>query len=319
MYLSVVRKVFVDNAENYNATRVLVIMLSLGVILGQFPSTKVFALTPDGILNKFQIYTLLTTTFVEVNMFIGVCHVCVALFAGAFLEERWTTIRFAKFVAIVGLGSQTVVLFTMTFMYYLTFQEPYLYDPLCGFSCVAGGFTVAIAQHLYGKELPNVPMFTFQYFPLFSFIFTFFAWNLGAPHKELWLVAYGIYFGWFYLRYFDLHPITNEVGGDDRDEFELARLFPPILRIPVQIVGAITHNFFASIGCCKTKPVEKPKPAGKPPISPKDVPVFSAVVDAEIHRKRAEAIQAIEERIQLINKKKIDSTLQNEDLPPDLP
>jgi len=127
---NIFKKVFVDDAENYNATRVLVIVLVLGVVMGHFPSMKIFALTPDGIFNKYKIYTILTTTFVEVNLFVGLCHVFIALFAGAFLERTWSTSRFVKFVLIVGLGSQVGVLFTMTFMYYLTFEEPYLYPDI---------------------------------------------------------------------------------------------------------------------------------------------------------------------------------------------
>jgi len=309
---NIFKKVFVDDAENYNATRVLVIVLVLGVVMGHFPSMKIFALTPDGIFNKYKIYTILTTTFVEVNLFVGLCHVFIALFAGAFLERTWSTSRFVKFVLIVGLGSQVGVLFTMTFMYYLTFEEPYLYDPLCGFSCVAGGFTVAISQHLYNTKLPNLEFFTFQYFPLVSFIFTFFAWSVGAPHKELWLVGYGIYFGWFYLRYFDLHPETKEPGGDDREIFALANLFPPIIRIPVQIVSLISYNLFDNIGCCKQSSPEKPKiPVPKKPISPTEVPTnFTSVsVDPEYTRKRAEAIQAIEQRLALIQQQSIQKTL----------
>eukprot|EP00494_Astrolonche_serrata_P031990 UN32259 len=216
----------------------------MGVLLGQFPKfISLFALTPDVFMNKFKVYTLLTTTFVEVNLLIGLTHIIVCMFAGAFLEKRWGTRRFLKFICIVGLGSEICVLFTMTFLYYLTFEDSYLFDPLCGFSCVAGGFTVAMGQLLHDQIISQLPMFNFQYFPMLSFLFTICAWFFGAPLKELWLVAYGIYFGWFYLRFFDLHPLTNEPGGDDREEFELAQLFPPVIKIPVKIVGLICHSF----------------------------------------------------------------------------
>lgn len=310
MDTDIFKRVFITDADKYNATRVLVIILCLGTALGHFPSMKIFALTPHAILNKYKIYTILTTTFVEVNLFIGICHVFIALFSGNFLEKSWSTWRFVKFVLIVGLGSQIMVLLSMTFMYYLTFEESYLYDPLCGFSCVAGGFTVAIAQHMYNTKFPHVDFLTFQYFPFLSFVATFFAWALGAPHKELWLVGYGIYFGWFYLRYFDVHPITGDKGGDDREIFALANLFPPLVRIPVQIISVVTFNLFASIGCCNVPKETKPAPVAAPikPASPV-IDYTPVTVDPEITRKRAEAIQAIEERIKLMTQQKINKNL----------
>eukprot|EP00493_Phyllostaurus_siculus_P018101 UN18384 len=42
---NIFKKVFVDDAENYNATRVLVIVLVLGVVMGHFPSMKIFGNT----------------------------------------------------------------------------------------------------------------------------------------------------------------------------------------------------------------------------------------------------------------------------------
>jgi len=311
-----VRKVFLDEADTYNATRILVIILSLGIIVGQFPSTKIFAMTPDGLINNFQLHTILTTTFVEVNIFVGICHVLIAFIAGAYLEKRWGTIRFVKFVVIVGLGSQLGVLFTMTFMYYLTFQEPYLYDPLCGFSCVAGGFTVGIAQLKYQEKIPNIPLFSFQYFPLTCFTFTLIATLLGAPFKEIWLVGYGIYFGWFYLRYFELHPDTSERGGDDRPEFALSRLFPPVVRIPVQVSGVLAYQLFNSIGCCRKPKEQKPAPAPIPEKDPALTVVPStfetvASVDPEISKRRAKAIQDIENRIQAMQQTRITKTLDS--------
>lgn len=70
---------------------------------------------------------------------------------------------------------------------------------------------------------------------------------MGAPIKEVWLVGAGMYSSWIYLRlllvycvgfreyvclsdrFFAANPTTGR-NGDDREEFSLAALFPPIIR-----------------------------------------------------------------------------------------
>ena len=67
------------------------------------------------------------------------------------------------------------------------------------------------------------------------------------------LIVCGTWVGWLILRYFAPNPTNAYLKGNDNEEFELQYLFPPLLRFPVRTISSITYAIFKNVGCCEAQ------------------------------------------------------------------
>ena len=216
-----------------------------------FDTIKTLGITPGHIIPpNFWIWTILTHQFVQVRLPFLFLDITALLLSSHMFETAWGVPGFIIFfmVSTVIPGLCTAVVYLIT--YVCTFNLSYLFDVhIHGLYGFISGVLVAIKQSkgeqmlvgsigLYMKSLPLLNISIFLIFYLCGLI----------AGSYVWMVVFGTFITWVYLRFFQSH---SRGKGDYADAFALRTFFPTPLNIPVGIISNIVFSLLIKLGLCK--------------------------------------------------------------------
>ncbi|KAK4480331.1 hypothetical protein RD792_013402, partial [Penstemon davidsonii] len=183
-------------------------------------------------------WNLVTAGYIEQSIYGVVTSTIGLLIIGKLLEPLWGSREFLKFIFVVNFLTSVCVFITAISLYYITWQEAYLYRPISGFQGVLAGFLVGIKQIIPDQELSLLKIKA-KWLPslalLVSVVVSFFTTESAS---YLSTVIFGTYMGWIYLRYWQRKTETR-LRGDPSDEFAFSTFFPEFLRPVIDPVATI--------------------------------------------------------------------------------
>jgi len=212
------------------------------------------------------------------------------------LVPIWGSKEFLRFVIVVNSFSGLASFLLMVLLYmFLGDPELWFTSTLTGFSASLAGFTVAIKQlnpeqeiKLFGftfplraKSLPVTVM-------LVNLVCYFLHAPFGSFRESILFLFFGMYISWLYLRFFQ---VKADIIGDMNEAFSFASFFPDTLKPPMIILSNIVH----SLCCCFRFASASVLPGinGGPFVIPTEG------VDLDAERRRARALRALDQRLQL--------------------
>ncbi|KMZ68061.1 putative Transmembrane protein [Zostera marina] len=254
-------------------------------LLTVFPSATAYvALIPARTI-PFA-WNLITAGFVDQSLPGVIISIIGLLLLGKQLEPIWGPREFLKFIFLVNFLTYTCAFVTAIILYYISTQEIYLYTPLSGFHGVLCGFLVGIKQIIPDQEL-GVFKIKSKWIPslciLLASILSFFVLEFTT---YLPTIIFGVYTGWFYLRYLQRKPETS-IRGDPSDEFSFSSFFPEFLRPILDPIASILHRMLC--GRFDKAGENKGYTSGASPLPGSD-PI-------EASRRRERGARALEQRL----------------------
>lgn len=238
--------------ETSISSKIACVVLSLFFLLSYlFDTIKTLGITPGHIIPpNFWIWTILTHQFVQVSLPFLLVDIGVLLVSSNLFEATWGIPGFILFFAVSTVipGLCTAIVYLIS--YVCTFNLSYLFDVhIHGLWGFISGILVAVKQSkgdqmligsigLYMKSLPMVNLSVFLLLYICGLI----------AGSYVWMVLFGTYVSWVYLRFFQSH---SRGKGDYADSFALHSFFPSPLNVPVGIISNITFSLMIKCGLCK--------------------------------------------------------------------
>eukprot|EP01095_Lingulamoeba_sp_RSL-Kostka_P004937 TRINITY_DN1619_c0_g1_i1.p1 TRINITY_DN1619_c0_g1~~TRINITY_DN1619_c0_g1_i1.p1 ORF type:complete len:341 (-),score=51.09 TRINITY_DN1619_c0_g1_i1:7-1029(-) len=225
----------------------IAILITLTYILCYFfPNLlTIFTLTPGLTLgHPYHFFNIITAPFVDIYFSTVFFNVMSIIILGKILEPIWGSKEYLQYIFIITFVSGIMTYITSVFFFMITLNETIMYSYFwCGFSGIISALTVAIKQIYPKKEIKLLFIIPFQcnYLPLITFIFSTLSFIFQVTPASYPFVIYGIYFGWFYLRFVQR---TGETVGDLSENFRFATFFPSILHNPIDKLSSISYHLF---------------------------------------------------------------------------
>lgn len=223
-----------------------------------------------------QIWTLLTSSFIESDPPELIISVVGVLFTARILESSWGTLPLLQYIAIVAVASGCM-LFIASLALYLaapSLNSQLLYADMAGFHGVLGALLVGIKQALPDKEAKllsfvKIPskvriavhfashISLLQYLPgLYLLVCVALGLVLGRVLEVAALVLFAQYAGWWYLRF--LQPRQDGSRGDASEEFRFATFFPPVVHAPIDTFAAACSRVLRVFPSARAAPAALP-------------------------------------------------------------
>eukprot|EP00899_Mesostigma_viride_P006792 jgi/Mesvir1/16113/Mv08399-RA.1 len=265
-------------------TKGLSALLCIGFVAGQvIPGSDMYlALVPGKTIPC--VWNLVSSGYFEQH-FLSLVVNCVALLVlGRVLEPLWGSRALLKFIVIVNVSMASATFAVMTFMFFLTRHEMFIYGKFSGFHGVVAGMLVGLKQLMPEHEITllfalklrmkNVP----SLFMVASVIIAM----AGGASTGLPFIFFGAYFAWLYLRFFQTRD--NNVQGDRSEEFAFYTFFPEFLHPFMSKVGTVSFNL-----CCGMMNSRKNTLSHTLPLT--------GVESREAARRRERGVRVLEERL----------------------
>ncbi|CCH46633.1 putative membrane protein [Wickerhamomyces ciferrii] len=203
----------------------------------------------------FNPWTVVTSIFVETNIFKFLISIVVLYFAGKFIERSWSSKELIKYVVVIG-GVTNLLVSLSLIISNIFFKSEFFNIPVDTNLSVLISFLVVLKQlipehslNLFKgvvnarvKHLPFVVLLSITIFAIITF--------QPAPFFQAWI---GFLVSWSYLRFFQsniidpLLPQPNDVigvqrlKGDASETFSLVHFFPDALS---PILSPIFNQFY---------------------------------------------------------------------------
>ncbi|PPQ67143.1 hypothetical protein CVT25_005744 [Psilocybe cyanescens] len=238
-------------------------------------------------------WTLLTSAFVEVNIWELAMTLIFVPAALKYLERLWGGIETIKFI-VVSIVASNIIAFGFNWIEFIATRNADLF--LYGMQyrgqmalqiTLLVAFTQLIPEHqvqLFGVIKARVKSLPMAYLTLSTVLCII---GLQCP----WIIIqFGWFVGWVYLRFYKKNP--GETGGDtygDRSEtFSLVSWFPPFMHYPLTIGGNFVYSLANRFHLI--------------PSSGSDVELggygqVPGTARAEAERRRAMALKALDQRV----------------------
>jgi hypothetical protein len=223
------------------------------------------------------------------------------------IEPVWRPIETIKFFVIV----QLLTPFLISIIGILSFAafeslNFYFSGIICGYSSLCVAVFVAIKQFLPDTVVLATPFGRVKntHLPGISVFFASILWIFGLVRGTVPLqIMFGIQISWTYLRYYQTHDETDEIG-DSSEHFSWATLFPRRTQPLAIILGKIIFRTLVRLHICKRKRH----------VDLNQLPTVNVVLpgldNRDSERRRQKALRDLNER--LSRAKKVQSS-------PDLP
>jgi membrane associated rhomboid family serine protease len=223
-------------------------------------------------------WVLVTSSFIEENLF-GLClSLSVIFYLGRYLETMWGTKQFAKFILVMVLSTNSSI-----YLYYRLKSFITTPDEVPPVVLSAMGINMALLVAIK-QRIGNHYMILFKgnlrikvkYLPFLIVVASFLLQLISEEFKITWLLSVvGVVISWSYLRFFksvtnesksyllpfygtkslgkknelhSLHLDTGIVKGDRAQHFAFYTFFPPPISYVVRFLSSIIFNFFANHG-----------------------------------------------------------------------
>lgn len=260
----------------------------------------------------YLLWTLFTASFVASNILSLVMSLSIIFFGGRYLERIFSSKEFLKFLAVIVLASNTVLLSGVSVMAILTHDASWLDMPIYGSNALHAGVLVAFKQQIpeHTVSIAKSPVkMRVRHLPMLFLMATVVSVPvLGYVH--LCQATLGFLSSWIYLRFYktsvpDLGAQTLLLRGDASETFALSQFFPEVLQPPVERIAHYVYESFLSLGVVKPlgSTVDDYAEAGRKTAG-------TGVGRAEAERRRALALKALDDHLTK------DTAVTVSDLPP---
>jgi len=287
-----IRKLIIQR-DGITSTLTFCFVLIIGMILGKTEKAGYLTLSPIGLMNYHHVWTLLTTSFVETNLLIGLFHTAYLFSCGVLLEPA-EPLFFVSYTIIISIASALFTVNTQLLSYYGTYQDAYFTHPVIGAAGIAAGHGVLIAYSIPDKTIIPKVGIPCRYIPFLWAVVSLVLTQLQVlvRRTHFWFSIAGIYSGWVYIRFYKL----DSTGCRGDREFTFDVLFPRFLRPFITLLTSTALGVLNFVGLCREKkrviPLENAfKPTAEEPL------LLDENIDPELKEKRANAITQIEERV----------------------
>ncbi|KAJ5898831.1 hypothetical protein N7495_003575 [Penicillium taxi] len=202
-------------------------------------------------------WTLLTSTFVEQNIFTVLLNAATIFYGGKYLERAWGSREFSKFIATVTIIPNIVIIPIYLIWSGVTGSSSRSLTQICGGVAIQASYLVAFKQLVPEHTvaiLKGLVKIRVKHFPaLFLLLNTTSGIVLGTDTAAV-LAWLGILASWSYLRFYKRQPdltgtSTNGLGikGDASETFAFACLFPDVMQPPIAFVADQIYSLLVAV------------------------------------------------------------------------
>ncbi|EFA77344.1 peptidase S16 [Heterostelium album PN500] len=282
---------------------VLAFFLFIGVFFGSqtisYLSINAGSIGPP----YFFLWTLFTAGLYEIYLFSGIINIVFLLLLGKYLEPVWGSTEFLKFIMVVNVLSGVGTFFLFTFLFMFSGNPMFLYATnICGFSGIITAFTVALKQLIPEQEITFLfSTIRVKYLASISIAISVVLTLLGlSSGHTLPFIIFGAYFGWFYLRFYQL---KGGVKGDRSESFAFSTFFPDPIQPPIQFVSNIFYKIATKLKLVSAHSGTSILPSyntgqGFQASSGTTTAGGAPVTSVDVDRRRALAMKALEQRME---------------------
>lgn len=268
------------------------------------------ALVPRQVL--WHPWTLLTSTFIEQNIFNFITNAAAIFLGGRYLERAWGSKHLALAVFIATVVPNLLVVPTYLIWGALMGSSNRANTPIAGAIAVQAAFLVAFKQlvpehtvSLY-KGLVRIRV---KHFPAMFLLINTIGGLVFGTDTALLLAWYGLVTTWAYLRFIKYQPelsggSATRLKGDASETFAFATFFPNVMQPPIAAVcdkiyilmchARIIHPFTDEAIALSADQASARGEAGLP--TNINISRFVSKRD-EAERRRALALKALDERL----------------------
>lgn len=250
---------------------------------------------------NFQVWSLLTHSFVEVNFIQLLADSIIILLSSRMIEPLWGIYECIIFYFIIT----SLVAVSTSFFYYvtfaLTFDEYYLFNTrINGLGGLLGGFVVAIKQIMPDTVIINQGFIRLKqdHLPGLLIFISSILYLVGFTRLTyVIMLTQGCFIGWIYLRFFQRHK--NGTKGDSASTFVFASFFPSQIQPFIAIIANTIFNALVKVKICKKPPIRYNVAAsGTQSQITINLPLVNAGIEnSDAERRRQKALKALKERL----------------------
>ncbi|PGH26633.1 hypothetical protein AJ80_01762 [Polytolypa hystricis UAMH7299] len=270
---------------------------------------------------QFLLYpwTLLCATFVEKNIFTVAITGATVFYGGKYLERAWGSREFGKFILVVALVPNFVLVLLYICYSALTGNPTANERVVCGGIAIQAGFLVAFKQLVPEHTvtiLRGMVKSRVKHFPALFLLLNAIGILLGTDvtFNLSWV---GLLASWTYLRFYKRQPdlsgtSTDALGikGDASETFAFACFFPDAVQPPISFIADKVFSLLVSIRICTPFSAEDIASgnqqalargeAGLPSLlnNPARGGIRGTGKREEAERRRALALKALDQRLQ---------------------
>ncbi|KAL7270005.1 hypothetical protein RUND412_007300 [Rhizina undulata] len=200
-------------------------------------------------------WTLLTSTFVEQNIFTLIVALGTLFYGGKYLERAWGSKEFGKFLLVVSLVPNLIAFLFCIAAFAVTGDVNWSFTPISGATALQAGFLVSFKQLVPEHTVTlfrTLIKLRVKHFPLLFLLCNTISWPLlGTPVAAV-LAWSGFYASWMYLRFYkrtfpDIESQTSGLRGDASETFAMAYFFPDQFQRPIAIISIPFYNALATL------------------------------------------------------------------------
>ncbi|EEA23791.1 hypothetical protein TMatcc_006863 [Talaromyces marneffei ATCC 18224] len=264
-------------------------------------------------------WTILTATFVEQNIFTVLMNGATVFYGGKYLERAWGSKEFGKFILIIALIPNALMIMIYIFWGAVTGSSVRGLTQICGGVALQASFLVAFKQLVPEHTvtiLKGIVKMRVKHFPAIFLLLNSVSGIVFGTDTAAILAWIGLLTSWTYLRFFKYQPdltgtSTNGLGfkGDASETFTFATFFPDAIQPPIAFVTEQIYAFLVAVKvltpfsaediASSTENAVARGQAGLPSLlSNPGSSARSAGKREEAERRRALALRALDQRLQ---------------------
>lgn len=261
----------------------------------------VYALTLVPRTSYYLVWTFITASFVNSNIFTLGISVSTLLLGGRYIERAWSSKELVKFYAAVILVPNLIMFALWLVLYGITKDEKWLYSSIHGGIAIQAGILVAFKQLVPEHTVTlykNLVKIRVKHFPALFLLSTIISAPILGNYQSIISSILGFLSSWVYLRFYkpaipDLGVQMSAIRGDASETFALSQFFPEVLQGPIDWVATITFDALVSLGICV--------PFGQDPSDQRNEmghrTAGTGVGRAEAERRRTLALRALDQKL----------------------
>ncbi|KAF3910542.1 hypothetical protein ABW21_db0201151 [Orbilia brochopaga] len=214
-------------------------------------TTRIQYLTVVPALSIVYPWTLATAAFVEANIFTLVVTVATFFYGGKYLERAWGSAEFAKFLAVVAVGSNVVGLVVYVIWYAVSGNVERNFTSISGGAAFQAGFLVAFKQLVPEHTVTlfkGIIKMRVKHFPAVFVLLNLISGIILGTDVAAVLSTTGFLISWVYLRFYKKQYVDLSTSqpvslrGDASETFAFAHFFPDSL---YPIVSPISNTIYS--------------------------------------------------------------------------
>ncbi|KAL4955656.1 eukaryotic integral membrane protein-domain-containing protein [Aspergillus filifer] len=232
----------------------------------------------------FYPWTIITSTFVEQNIFTVLLNLATLFYGGKYLERAWGSREFTKFIVTIAVVPNVVIIPLYLFWSairgdsgsgYALFSHKEECTDLCTFHAdspsssvtqICGGISIQASFLVAFKQLvPEHTVTIFKglvkmrvkHFPAVFLLLNTLSGMILGTRVAATLAWFGLVTSWTYLRFFKRQPdLTGTstdgsgIKGDASETFAFKCLFPDVMQPPIGAVSDVIYSVLVSLKIC---------------------------------------------------------------------